>query len=640
MAGVWRRVAENVRARAREGWLTPLATLAGIAVVVLATAILAWPLRALTTWEIPRSQTHWIVIDDAGDMRRPRVGETPRSISDLPRASTWPGVQVFHVMDARPKPVDQLSLMLPAVSGREVRPYVNGVGLLRPGIETDRAAAAPWSTARLWAVPPAFLRPGANRIDVLIVGISGRALSAPVFFGPRAVLQRAADRQAIWGGSGRRPLAPVALAAVLASLLAALLDAKMRPPLLAVAALAAAVGARAALGDQAAIDALGQVWGATDRLLAGLALLMLGLLMNNGRPPRWPPWAFLAVAAGLAAAGGLDLAAPRLAPALFSPAAWAVILLPIGLLVLASATNGSLRWTGAAVQRTRIVATVATLALVATLTAWSGLARYAGLSGLVLDVAYVVAVTMTLTGAFVAAGWSTIAGGLLLVRTRLDLSGIVRQQRTQIEAAATALEQEMRRAAILEERQRLARDMHDGVGGQLVSLIARVRSRRITIDQVEGELVQGLSELRMVVDSLDAPGQSLSNAMLTFRLRTQNLADGAGMALDWSQNNLEGAQTSDSRWVLTLYRFMQEAVTNAVRHSGGRRLEVRAEREGDTLVVQIADDGRGFDADQTSGGKGLRNLSFRAGQLGGVVTIRSEPGGGTRIRLAAPLILD
>lgn len=656
-----------MRARMSEGWLTPLAILAGIVIVAAVTLIASRPLSALAAWEISPSRTHWITHGDPDRPRRPREGEAsraagrpaetrwvvdpdfdrpqrlregeaPRSVSRLPRAPSDLMIQIFHVAEVTPR--EELAMLAPAVSGGQVRAFISGVELRRPALETGPSLAAPWSRALLWDAPENFLRPGPDRIDLLIAGSTGRTLNAPIYLGPRAVLQRALETRAAWNSLASRMLPPAGLAVVLAGLLGALLDAKRRAALLAGTALVAAFGARAAMSEQAVIDALGQNWAAADRLLVGLALLAQGPLMTGGRLPAWRPRVFWLLAGGLGLAWGLDFAAPRPAPALASPAAWAAILLPLGLLMLTVATRGGHRWANSTVRRARALSMLAILVLATVLTIWTGLAQYVGLSGLMLDFTYLATVAMTLTGLLAVAGWTAVSGGLRLVRTRLDLSGIVREQRAQIVAAATALEQEMRRAAILEERQRLARDMHDGVGGQLVSLIARVRSRRITIDQVEGELVQGLSELRLVVDSLDAPGQSLADALLTFRLRTQNLADGAGMALDWTQNNLEGAETSDSRWVLTLYRFMQEAVTNAVRHSGGQRLAVRAELTGGRLVVEIADDGRGFNPEEVSAGKGQRNLAFRASQLGGVLTIKSEPGGGTQIRLEAPPPLD
>lgn len=641
MAGVWRRFIREIAARLREGWLPPLAILAGVAATTAGTLVLGAPLNTLKVWEVPPSRTHWIVAEELGGLRRPRADEPQRLLKDLPRAPTAPGIQVYHLMEAPRTPMDHPALLLPSVSGGEVQAFVHGVELSEPAAQTVAAAAAPWSRGLMWDVPSRYIRPGVNRVDVLIYGATGRAMGAPIYLGPRAVLRAAVDAQAAWANASRRFLAPAGLAVALAALLGALLDARRRVALLAGAGLATALGARAALSYPDAVAALDPVWGATDRLVLSLALLSIGLTMTRGRLlMRSPPRVVWLVGAGLGLAWAIDFAAPVLVTGLSSPAAWAVILLSLVMMALCVASGGGLRWDGSPVRRTRTAANLTTMLLVLVLTAWTGLARYAGLSGPAMDVAYLIAAALTMTGVLAAAAISAVTGGLHLVRTRLDLSGIVREQKVQIEAAASALEQEMRRAAILEERQRLARDMHDGVGGQLVTLIARVRSRRITIDQVEGELVQGLSELRLVVDSLDAPGQSLADALLTFRLRTQNLVDGAGMALDWSQSHLEDAETGDSRWVLTLYRFMQEAVTNAVRHSGGHRLELRAERAGQNLVVEIADDGRGFDPGKASGGKGLRNLAFRAGQLGGTVDIRSEPGAGTRIHLQAPLPLD
>ena len=108
------------------------------------------------------------------------------------------------------------------------------------------------------------------------------------------------------------------------------------------------------------------------------------------------------------------------------------------------------------------------------------------------------------------------------------------------------------------------------------------------------------------------------------------------MTLDWSQPDLSDIVAQDPRWVLTLYRFMQEAVTNAVRHSGGRRLSVRLSRAGRRLSVEIIDDGAGFDAEAPPAGKGLKNMGVRAAQMGGELAVASS-GRGTRITFAAPL---
>ncbi|MDQ0463558.1 signal transduction histidine kinase [Caulobacter ginsengisoli] len=609
--------------------------------VLAVTVVTAAPLNALEPWKL--SGGHWLTMPDMGQPRWPLEGERTPPLSSLPRAPGKAVVQVYYRMPGPPPPMERMALLAPAMSGDDVHVFLNGVRLQRPAIATDRPAAAPWSQAVLWEAPADYLRPGRQRLEVVITGAVGPPVSAPLYLGPRTVLEAAADKTAIWGGTWRHRLAGLGLAAALLALAGAALDARRRPILLAAAGLAAAIGARASLGEHHVVTELGRHWGAADRLTVSLGLLSLALLMTGRRPAQRADSAMLGLAAAMALAWIIDFSAPDWAPALASPAAWAVVLAPTAMLVANLVLTGGLDWRGSVLRRTQAVATGAVLALILVLVAWTGLALHVGLSGLAMDVAYVAAAVVTLTATALAAVWLVGVGAVRLVRTQLDQSRIIRRQQAQIAAAATALEQEMRRAATLEERQRLARDMHDGVGGQLVSLIARVRSGRITQDQLEGELMRGLSELRMVVDSLDATGQSLEDALLAFRLRAQTQAEGAGMTLDWLQGDVSGVETGDPRWVLTLYRFMQEAVTNAVRHSGGRRLAVRIERNGPArLAVEIVDDGKGFDpeaAQSSKTGKGLRNLGIRAAQLGGTLTIDTTARG-ARIGLDLPIPED
>jgi signal transduction histidine kinase len=78
-------------------------------------------------------------------------------------------------------------------------------------------------------------------------------------------------------------------------------------------------------------------------------------------------------------------------------------------------------------------------------------------------------------------------------------------------------------------------------------------------------------------------------------------------------------------------------VNNAVRHSGCRRAEVELRRSDDRIVLEVRDDGRGFDPERELEGHGLDSMSRRARGLGGRVTVESRPGGGTTVRLEFPL---
>ena len=88
------------------------------------------------------------------------------------------------------------------------------------------------------------------------------------------------------------------------------------------------------------------------------------------------------------------------------------------------------------------------------------------------------------------------------------------------------------------------------------------------------------------------------------------------MTLTWTQSDDIDIEACDPRWILNLYRLLQEAVTNAVRHSGGGVLSIgvglRAERG---LTITVEDDGTGFDPATVRRGKGLNNIEVRAAQL-------------------------
>ncbi|MDQ4001240.1 MAG: ATP-binding protein, partial [Actinomycetota bacterium] len=88
---------------------------------------------------------------------------------------------------------------------------------------------------------------------------------------------------------------------------------------------------------------------------------------------------------------------------------------------------------------------------------------------------------------------------------------------------------------------------------------------------------------------------------------------------------------------IELLRILQEALSNARRHSGARSVLVSLRADGDDLVVaEVADEGRGFDLG-TAAGVGLRSMQERANSLDGELTIESEPGKGTRVRVQMPM---
>jgi signal transduction histidine kinase len=239
------------------------------------------------------------------------------------------------------------------------------------------------------------------------------------------------------------------------------------------------------------------------------------------------------------------------------------------------------------------------------------------------------------------------AGRRIFLETRqhlasgFDQAALIAAQREEIAEKTSALAQEERRRAILEERQRLLRDMHDGVGGQLVSLLVRIRSNNLPKKEIEADLRSGLTDLRLIVDSLDTAGDSLPGALMAFHDRAAPQAEAAGIELEWQQSEVPDTRISEPRALLNLYRWMQEALANAIRHANASRVRISVNASDAHLTVTIEDDGFGLPQDVLDGhrsGKGLKSMQARAREMGGesVCTSANLPSG-TRCEIRLPL---
>ena len=225
-------------------------------------------------------------------------------------------------------------------------------------------------------------------------------------------------------------------------------------------------------------------------------------------------------------------------------------------------------------------------------------------------------------------------------RTRLEaLSGTVSKQAEELDEKSEQINLALRNKAVMEERQRFTRDIHDGIGGQLLSLLLRVRTDRVSKEEIANELQAGLDDLRLVVDSLDHTGDNLSAAMTTFKARARNQLSAVDINLTWEQSDELDVEFPNPRGTLHVFRFMQEAVTNIVKHSGASQvlIAVTQSSTSDPMTIYLADNGTGFDPASPSGGRGMKNLKSRATQLGAELEFGEGIGGkGTGISLEIP----
>ena len=195
-----------------------------------------------------------------------------------------------------------------------------------------------------------------------------------------------------------------------------------------------------------------------------------------------------------------------------------------------------------------------------------------------------------------------------------------------------------------EERRRLRRDLHDGLGPMLASqtltldaigkLQARHPDRALTLlKELKAQSQTAIQDIRQLVYELRPP--ALDNLGLIGALQES--------AQHYRQTDMritidapEPLPALPAAVEVAAYRITQEAITNVVRHAAARSCSVRLTVAPDQLSIEVIDDGRGPTRDQRSG-IGLRSMRERAIELGGECVIRMRPSGGTRVQAWLPL---
>lgn len=234
-----------------------------------------------------------------------------------------------------------------------------------------------------------------------------------------------------------------------------------------------------------------------------------------------------------------------------------------------------------------------------------------------------------------------IARNIRLFRSQEAIADLLRVRVAEREAElaeAHARERQLVRAAAHDdERRRIMRDLHDGLGSQLMSMLLAARVGVAEPAQVAEGLQAVIDEMRLMVDSMDSVGESLGTALLTFRQRVEPRVTAAGVRFDWDNRLARELPGYGPRDVLQLFRIMQEAVTNALKHAGASRIAVTIGEgaEAGSLRLRIADDGCGM-ANVDGAGRGLTNMRGRAETLGGSLEVGAGDGAGTAVTLSLP----
>lgn len=218
-----------------------------------------------------------------------------------------------------------------------------------------------------------------------------------------------------------------------------------------------------------------------------------------------------------------------------------------------------------------------------------------------------------------------------------NLEQRVEENKREIHAQYEQLNKMETQKVLSEERERIMRDMHDGIGGQLVSVIALLQEKKGEIfKQIRAKIQLSLTDLRLVIDSLDPLQNELPTMLGMMRLRLNDQLESAQIKLEWAVTDLPEVAGTSPRQSLHIMRIVQEAITNCIKHADCQKMTLATGVvPEDKVYIDIIDYGKGMDVNDKqvkSQGRGLSNMIYRAKQIGATLSIESSPEG-TCIRL-------
>jgi signal transduction histidine kinase len=491
--------------------------------------------------------------------------------------------------------------------GNQVVVQVNGVTVQRWGVlGNSRYDAA--KNAVMMVVPSALLhedRPNELEIEVTIQHQRWGGLSV-LRYGPQAAIEAIYDQQRLW-----RHAAMVVFAASLAGMggLAGMLWWRQRDTLYGCFSLAAFLGVvRNVDRVWPDVPVPWPLWGAIVAVCyaSHLALICRFTLMALGPVSR-----------GLNRAIDVVLVlTSMLAILAFSfgrPLFWTLglaMLVPLGVVSLAIVSREAFRtktltaWVLAAAGGLAVAAGVYDL----------GLIRIGHSSGLRSSFTqHAMFVFVVFMAVLVAERYSRSVADYRALNT--DLSRRIEDREMQLRGAFDSLREQQHQQSVSTERQRIMREIHDGIGSHLVGLLNMVTRPNADPLALQEQVQLALDEMRMAVDSLQPVHDDLITVLATLRYRLQPRLQAAGIGVVWDVAELPALGQLSPHAVLQVQRILLEAFTNVLKHAHATQVAVRTRwhEAGGRVSLQIADDGVGLRNDgdgyeAQSRGRGIGNI--------------------------------
>ena len=216
------------------------------------------------------------------------------------------------------------------------------------------------------------------------------------------------------------------------------------------------------------------------------------------------------------------------------------------------------------------------------------------------------------------------------------LAARLSEREAELEAMYTRQADAERMQAMVEERQRLTRDMHDGLGSQLLGALHLAQNPEVPKEALAAQLRDALDQLKLTVDAMQDPEGDVTTLLGSLRYRLAPRLKAAGVELAWEVNPLPAI----AGWTLQHSRDLQmllfEAFSNIIVHAGASHACLRAVADGGSIRITLGDNGCGFDPKLASIGHGMRNMRARAARLGAELDMQVSAEG-TEVKLSLPV---
>ena len=240
--------------------------------------------------------------------------------------------------------------------------------------------------------------------------------------------------------------------------------------------------------------------------------------------------------------------------------------------------------------------------------------------------------------------WVFLATGIITGRLITAMRRRAEEARRR-EQATRLLSEQAQKLAALQERQRLARELHDSVYQALYGINLGTHTAREALDSDPGEAIAsleyvialteaGLAEMRALIFELRPEFLATEGVVAALAKQVAVLRTRYKLSVDAQLGEEPTLSLEDKH---ALYRISQEALHNIVKHACASTVTLRLARQDGELILEVSDDGKGFDPTEPFPGHlGLHSIQERGAQLGGTCSIESAPSQGTRLRVRIP----